>query len=132
MNLHIVKYAKGHYGYSKDPMNDLKNVISNYSGVHYEGLNDRDVLECVSDVWFKVARPFDRERFNVNIFCNNGSKYDGTTTLQIVIAEMLSNMRYVSIDQFQYGLPKNVPSMWFGTQDNFFAFKSRFPMFFEE
>jgi hypothetical protein len=70
--LQIVRYAKGHYGTSDDPMRDLRSIISHITGcTNLSDINDRVILFWVHETWNLWARPVDKKRFLENLFYNH-------------------------------------------------------------
>jgi hypothetical protein len=69
INTHIIRYAKNHYGHSVDRISDLKVLISKWSGTDEEYISEREVMECVYNVWcnIQVSR-FDREALMREMF----------------------------------------------------------------
>jgi hypothetical protein len=53
-NTHFYLYAKGHYKKTSNPLNDLKIILSDYTGVGIEHLNEKDVLRKL----LEICEPF--------------------------------------------------------------------------
>lgn len=100
MNTHIIRYAKNHYGRSKDRMSDLKVLIGKWSLIDPEGISDKDVLECVYDVWLEVAAPHDRELLMREMFFNSEHHFkaglkQGESNVEVATLTLLGGLTFV-------------------------------------
>lgn len=130
MNIHIIKYAKGHYGESDDVFRDLSVLISKYSGWDPEGMPEKSVIQCVQMVWEEVGESinqFPLRLFEESLWPHNKDKSLALLTIEL----MLSNVRF--IDKGPKGellnvyIPKNYPGVFFGSDEELERLKKLLP-----
>lgn len=68
MNIHLIYYAKGHYGKTENLLDDLATVIAKWSLMPVDCITPRDILECLYDVWMDVAEEHMRQVLMKEIF----------------------------------------------------------------
>jgi len=96
MNVHLIYYAKGQYGTSSYQLRDLQRVISKFSGVDYDSITPRDVLECVYSVWMGVSEHYMRSDLMGDLFYSPFRDTDepGKSNVMDAIKLLISNIRH--------------------------------------
>lgn len=117
-NLHLVKYAKGHYGKSDYLYSDLSSLIKKWSGWHPECINDNDLLHCVYSVWNELATC--PTSIILDLFHN-----EKIATRETTIKTMLQHLRWIKVD-----LPENYPDIFFGDENDLKRIKKQLPSCF--
>lgn len=107
-NIHIIKYAKGHYGQTDDKFADLKKVIAKWSAVGEAYITDFDVVSLVYDEWNEFAPAYAKKQLISEIFIRSHHRtYQDlnvrNTNLDVALAVMMSDLRHTE--------PEKLPSL---------------------
>lgn len=120
MNLHIIKYAKNHYGHSGSVLKDLAILIKRYSGWMPTEDHVEEIVECVHAVWEEYGER--REDFPIKLLehLRHFPMTDGMHVGHCMIEVMLSQLKFLKVkgEALADLLPKNYPDIYFGTDED--------------
>jgi hypothetical protein len=96
INTHIIRYGKNHYGKSNNILDDLRILISKWSGIDQCYITDRDIMECVSDVWNAFAKKHQRIEFLKEVFYTSHHRFNinlesGFSNVYIAVSVMIGH-----------------------------------------
>ena len=111
MNLHIIKYAKHHYGHSGSVLKDLAVLIEKYSGWMPTEDNIEEIVKCVHEVWEEYAEQRDSFPIKLLEHLRHFPMPDGMHIGYRMIEVMLSQLRFLKIKDLADLLPKNYPDI---------------------
>ena len=118
MNLHIIKYAKHHYGHTDNIFEDLAVLIEKYS--LWKPTREEDFIQSVQIVWAEYGEQKDRFPGLLIDYLEWNPITEDKPLGYRMVELMLSQLRFISVkgEALAELLPKNHPGVFFGSDDD--------------